>query len=416
MVRVMTVQLMPAKGRAMLSPQTSSNGYTNSETTIRQYPQSAERVVFLDWTRAFFMLLGLPFHAALIYAVDGDWLVNDAAQSDVLTWLAATSQTFRMPGFFFIAGYFAALMLAKRGAGLWLQDRTRRLLIPFATGLILLNPLQLALSALARPETAGFGAAFAATIARDPGRLLGHFWFLPTLMLLCLALAAIWPALVRGRDVLIQWAETCGNARCLTPVIAVPLLGFYAIIDMQMAEAAQGGDLGLGSVTGLLLIPPLAAVSYAPWFALGVAAWLAPRLFAVLSHGNIWALVLMATATPFLLHYLAPNPLENFGPGLTARAAFALGAVMAFLWLFRQIAGSGGPRIKRLVDASLIIYLLHQPLIVLAGWLLLPVALPVGVKWVLVIAFALVFSLIFDRAIRQSSPAFWLFHGQARGA
>ena len=145
-------------------------------------PHAAERVAFLDWARAFFMLLGLPFHAALIYAAGSDWLVNDAAQSHALTWFAATSQMFRMPGFFFIAGYFAALMLAKRGVGSWVQDRARRLLIPLATGLILLNPAQLALSALARPEAAGFGAAFGATIARDPGRLLGHFWFLPTLM------------------------------------------------------------------------------------------------------------------------------------------------------------------------------------------------------------------------------------------
>ncbi len=377
-------------------------------------PHAAERVAFLDWARAFFMLLGLPFHAALIYAAGSDWLVNDAAQSHALTWFAATSQMFRMPGFFFIAGYFAALMLAKRGVGSWVQDRARRLLIPLATGLILLNPAQLALSALARPEAAGFGAAFGATIARDPGRLLGHFWFLPTLMLLCLALAAAWPALVRARAAMMHWAEKSANARLLTLAIAVPLLGFYAVIDTQMTDAAQGGDLGLGSITGLLLIPPLAAISYAPWFALGVAAWLAPRLFAVLSQGNIWAPVLMAAAVPFLFHYLAPNPLENFGPGLTARAAFALGAVMALLWLFRQIAGAGGPRVKRLVDASLIIYLLHQPLVVLAGIMLLPTALPVAAKWGLAVVFALTVSLILDAVIRYSGWAHWLFHGKAR--
>ena len=371
-----------------------------------------QRMVFLDWARAFFMLLGLPFHAALIYAVDSDSLVNDTTQSTALTWFAAASQTFRMPGFFLIAGYFSAMMLAKRGTASWLRDRSMRLLIPLATGLILLNPMQLALSTMARPNEAGFGAGFAATIARDPGRLLGHFWFLPTLMLLCFALAAAWPMLVRGRDKFMRWSENAAQFRLLTPAIAAPLLAFYAIIDSQLT--AGGGDMGLTTMAGFLLIPPLAAISYAPWFALGVAAWLAPRLFTVLSHGNIWALVLMGVALPFALHYLAENPLENFGPGLLARAAFALGAVMTLLWLFRQIAGGGGPRVKRLVDASLIIYLLHQPLIVLAGWMIMPVAAPVGVKWALVVAVALLASLALDRIIRQSGMAHWMFHGRAR--
>ncbi len=374
----------------------------------------AERLAFLDWARAFFMLLGLPFHAALIYAVSGDWLVNDRGQSHILTWFAAASQTFRMPGFFFIAGYFAAMLLAKRGTSAWIKDRARRLLIPLATGLILLNPAQLAISALARPEAGGFAASVAATIGRDPGRLLGHFWFLPTLMLLCLTLAAAWPIVLRGRSTWMAWSEKMARVRLLTPTIAVPIVAFYAIIDSLLTGG--GGDMGLGTIMGFLLIPPLAAISYTPWFALGVAAWLSPRLFAVLSHGNMWALMLMAVSLPFALYYLAANPLENFGPGLTARAAFALGSVMTLLWLFRQIAGAGGPRVKRLVDASLIIYLLHQPLIVLAGWLLLPLALPVGVKWVLVVAFALLVSLLLDRVIRLSGLVFWLFHGQARRA
>ena len=373
------------------------------------YP-SSQRVAFLDWARAFFMLLGLPFHAALIYAVGSDWLVNDGPQSTVLTWFAAASQTFRMPGFFLIAGYFAAMMLAKRGAASWLRDRSMRLLVPLATGVVLLNPLQLAISALARPSEAGFEASFAATIARDPGRLLGHFWFLPTLMLLCLALVAAWPILMRGRGALMQGSEKMAHLRLLTPAIAAPLLAFYAIIDSQLT--AGGGDMGLSTIAGFLLIPPLAAISYAPWFALGVTAWLAPRLFAVLSEANIWALALMAAALPFALYLLAANPLENFGPGLMARAAFALGAVMALLCLFRHIAGAGGPRVKRLVDASLIIYLLHQPLIILGGWMIMPFALPIGFKWALVVIFALAMSLALHRFIRKSHVAHWLFHGR----
>ncbi len=98
-----------------------------------------------DSLRAFLMLLGIPYHAAMVYHSRILWDVQSPDKSELLTFVSGVLVSFRMPAFFIVAGYFAAMMLEKRPAAEWLQGRLIRLGIPFLTGLVLLAPLQVAL-------------------------------------------------------------------------------------------------------------------------------------------------------------------------------------------------------------------------------------------------------------------------------
>ncbi|MDU0354329.1 acyltransferase family protein [Paraglaciecola aquimarina] len=94
---------------------------------------SHSRVHYMDNLRAFAMLLGIFFHAALAYSpmLNQIWPTSDPQNSAIVDVLAFFSHTFRMPLFFIIAGFFAALLLNKQGLGAMIKNRLLRVTLPF---------------------------------------------------------------------------------------------------------------------------------------------------------------------------------------------------------------------------------------------------------------------------------------------
>ena len=95
-------------------------------------PPSPGRFYYLDNLRAFAMLAGLLFHAALAYSpmAQGFWLSADPQQHPLFDVFAWASHLFRMPLFFFIAGFFAALLWQKAGGLGFMQNRLLRVALP----------------------------------------------------------------------------------------------------------------------------------------------------------------------------------------------------------------------------------------------------------------------------------------------
>ena len=95
---------------------------------------SHSRVHYMDNLRAFAMLLGVFFHAALAYspALKEVWLPASPQTSEVVDFMAFFSHTFRMPLFFLIAGFFCALLIQKRGLGAMLKNRLMRITLPLS--------------------------------------------------------------------------------------------------------------------------------------------------------------------------------------------------------------------------------------------------------------------------------------------
>ena len=92
-----------------------------------------ERFHALDGARAIMLLLGIPFHTAAMYSLNGGWLVDAHEPSRAASLISTLVHAFRMQGFFILAGFFAAMLLARRPPGQWLSSRVKRLLVPFAS-------------------------------------------------------------------------------------------------------------------------------------------------------------------------------------------------------------------------------------------------------------------------------------------
>ena len=136
--------------------------------------QAEERLHSMDHLRALAMLAGVLFHAALAYSplMHPIWPTADTGRSIVVDGAAWFLHLFRMPLFFVVAGFFAALLVARRGLGGLFRNRCARVLLPLLLFLPLPLPLPLRLSLSLRelPGHADIGQRRAASLR--PGRVV----------------------------------------------------------------------------------------------------------------------------------------------------------------------------------------------------------------------------------------------------
>ncbi|WP_165226565.1 acyltransferase family protein [Aquisphaera insulae] len=112
-----------------------------SHTIDQIRPSTSERRHDLDALRAFAMLLGIALHACLSFALGIPWPVQDTQRSGGFVLFFLAVHGFRMPLFFLVSGYFAALLWRRRGPAGLLRNRTLRILIPCLLAMVTINPL-----------------------------------------------------------------------------------------------------------------------------------------------------------------------------------------------------------------------------------------------------------------------------------
>ena len=136
------------------------------------------------------MMLGVALHAAVAYMQTplGDmWGFQDVQTHVGFDVFVAFVHSFRMPVFFVMAGFFAALLYEQRGANRMVRNRVQRVLCPLVIGWMVLFPLTVGGFAFA--QLGGDASALVAAIhlVASAGLLehvqLIHLWFLYDLLL-----------------------------------------------------------------------------------------------------------------------------------------------------------------------------------------------------------------------------------------
>ena len=87
----------------------------------------------MDNLRAIIMMMGITFHSAIAYGVtfQNIWLSASMTSSPLFDFFTLFTHLFRMQLFFLISGFFAMLVIKKRGLKGFLKNRTLRILLPF---------------------------------------------------------------------------------------------------------------------------------------------------------------------------------------------------------------------------------------------------------------------------------------------
>ncbi|HEX2862754.1 MAG TPA: acyltransferase family protein [Lacunisphaera sp.] len=359
---------------------------------------TSPRLDHLDATRAFALVLGVVFHAALSFSpYFMGWAVQDVSTGPRVPDFMLVSHSFRMELFFVLAGFFSQGMLQRQGLGAFLRSRAIRIGGPFVAGWFLLRPLIMSGwimgGASMRGEYdfwAGIRAGFA-TLKTLPTDLFtgSHLWFLYYLLLITtLALLLRW--VFRTADRCFAGGQMRARADGATNWLARS--GWALPLLVLPTAVALGGMRHWGMDTpdrSLWPHLPVLAV-YGGFFGLG---WLFGRQpGAIASFGRLTlARALLAAGSIVLTLKLGGIQADPGHPYYTAaRVGFTLGyAVLMWtlvaltLGIFRRFYSQPRPAIRYLADSSYWMYLIHLPVVV---WLQVAVA-EVPLHWSLKLAF-----------------------------
>lgn len=149
------------------------------------------RIYSFDSLRAIMMLLGLVLHSAIPYVLFQYSVIFDPNPGLLYNdYLVDLIHKFRMPIFFFVAGFFGAMLFYERQPLKMIKNRISRIVYPFIVFLIILWPINVFTTSYATLRFSGSADAFA--IASSKFNKLDtfipqetvHLWFLYYLILI----------------------------------------------------------------------------------------------------------------------------------------------------------------------------------------------------------------------------------------
>lgn len=365
-----------------------------------------ERRYFLDWLRVLAFAGLAAFHVGLLYTT---WTYN--LKSPVLhpgvEWLLEALIPWRMALLFLISGVACRFLIAKLGSAGFARDRLVRLLPVIVTGMLLVNPLQVWVQLLAQGDTTKGYLDFWLTsyLRSDPAAIaaLGrpmptwdHLWFLVYLLAYALLLAALARVLARaGRRAppLVLLLIAPGLWMVATDV----LIGTVAPVTHAFVNdwAAHLKWLGLFA-TGALL-----ALNDEFWSRLQVWRW---RL--LIATGALLSILLACRG---VLLGEADDLFWTIAYRM-AQGAYGWTAILAITGFAARWLNRPSPALGYLNEAVLPIYVLHQPALLVAAYLLFPLRLPLPIEVGLLLAAATLAPLVIHHvAIRPFGPVRRMF-------
>ena len=363
-----------------------------------------QRLHHWDFSRALYLVLGIPFHAAVIYSLSHEWSVASPDKSQLLTWLADFLHSFRMPGFFLLAGLFSMMLLDRQGAWPWLRSRLVRLGLPLLFATLLIVPFQISVQQIALAVSGTVPASqLPARISADLTHFgepwIAHLWFLWVLIAYCIGLAIL-QALSRGtlRARLEAFVAWVGDNRILS------LAAFAAICEL--AARAQEIVVAASPYYGNAVINYNLYVIY---FGFGALVYSSRKINDLLLRPGLLAALAGVALVTF--SQVPHTDLINHTLKVMAAIFGALLIVGYISNLAHRHFNRPDARVRKLVDASFTIYLFHHPVIYVLATLFLMVDLPPVIEFTVIAISAGFISYAIHLAVSRSAVLTLMFNG-----
>jgi len=353
-------------------------------------PVMDDRLHGLDLLRALMMLLGIVLHGAQMYMtmeLGFDYYV-DPVSSSSMDALLITINTFRMPLFFLLSGFFAAMIFSRRQLSGMVENRLRRIALPM---LFFLPPLSLVLSVQWIVAT---NLTEAGLLSLDTGLLkypyllwnnTHHLWFLYYLLII---LSVIGLATIVWSRLPASVTEAIGRMLIRLPIMGSRVLVVLGLMFGAMAYHRYVGRLG-GNIIWQPYWPSVAffgvctLLGWGLYFRQALLSVFAKRCWgylgvAVLSLGvALWAFLSQGEAGGEV--YTTRHSVLVFSNGLSVSFFMA-----AFLGLFCRYFNQFNPKARYLSDSAYWTFLLHQPVLLLLAIPMYDWSVPAEVKFLIV--------------------------------
>ena len=364
-------------------------------------PSATTRYYDIDWLRVFATLVVFLFHAAKPFAID-PWHIKNARVDPTLDFMIGLIDLWMMPLLFVVSGMSIALSLGSRTGKAFVQERAKRLLIPFLFGLFFLSPIQVYIERLHYQQFNGsflqflphaFEGLYLDYAGEGNFAWFGiHLWYLGALLIYSLFLLSLFLTLSHS-----TWQ---GSLTRLGTRLENPGLLLLTALPLMWLSTLNPSGLGWRKL-GMWNFPIyLALLIY------GFLIIQTLKRYAVL-HRYRWLTILI-----FLVSGLVAAPLDGaeygtmeFFVGQAARGLAMWSFILFLLGVFYPLRKTNSQSLRYTSQMVLPFYILHQPVILVVGYfLLLPLGLPPLAKYNLLVVISLpIIVVIFEFLVRRSN-------------
>lgn len=304
------------------------------------------RLYYLDNLRAFCMVFGVFLHAQAM------------GSFGIFNGIFLTSGLFRMQTFFWVSGFFAALLISKKEIGEFYRSRLLNLGVPLLSTIILLNPATIYfLFGFEYRTNYNSYTVLEATKYIEGQEFVGglelHLWFLYVLI----GYVLLAPILLRGLSFFIPLFQMLNKAY-ISLVLAL-IIGLY--------WAGFNGAVRTSDIQLYRLVSPFA--KYLPFFVCGLLCFRTPKVFQSI-HRISLPLVLMVVPL-FVIDFMELYS----GPAWGLLSIFSK-SMMSFLLLnimlivFMRAFNGNTPAWKLLSSKIYTIYLFHPFFLYGIAWVM----------------------------------------------
>jgi glucans biosynthesis protein C len=360
----------------------------------------SERVYYIDWLRIMAVFLLFFFHTARIFDPWENFYIQNAQKSlfifDYFIWLIWPWQ---MSLFFFLAGASSYFALGFRSGKIYLNERCKRLLIPFIFGVLVLVPPQSYIGLISHSGSSisflDWFPQFFSLRKEDMGGYFmgghtwGHLWFIFHLFVYSIVAAPLFiymrgasgkkfidklallftrPGIIYTIPVILAILRSLPEVVGGNPVYYITLFicGYIMMSDKRFSDTADRHKL-------IFLIA-------------------GPVLFSLLITG-IFTGLLPGDNPPNWFKLTLGIYTGGFVPWFF---------IMALMSYGRRYLDFSNRFLKYFSEGSYPIYILHQSVIIIVGYFIVYLALPTGIKYsgITISSFAICI-ILYDVLIRR---------------
>lgn len=313
----------------------------------------------IDWLRVITIGLLLIYHIAIVFQPWGVFIgFIQSDESLVSLWIPMSMlNIWRIPLLFFVSGMGVCFAIRKRNWKQLLLERTKRIFLPFVFGVFFIVPIHMMI----------WQKYYTQDVVYNPSE--GHLWFLLNIFIYVIVLSPVFYYLIKNENGKINnWFKKIYKTPLGLLFISIPFILEGILVN---PEAYEMYALTLhGYVLGVL------AFFFGFNFVLnGKTLW--PTLLK-------WRWLFLAIALTFFFVRFFAFDLKTPNYIMPIESCVWIFAVFGFAY---KHLNRPSKALSYLSQGAYPIYILHMVFLYLGSYIILPLELPVFIKFILIIAF-----------------------------
>jgi len=365
--------------------------------------KSVQRRYDLDWLRVLAFSAVFLYHCSRFFDSDG-WHIKNSTSSPLVDTLKSIFDLWGMPLIFMVSGAAIFFALRPGKAFRFLQDKVWRLLVPLALGILVLGPPQMYLTRLTHGQFQGSFLEYLPLYFRDWRLWNGdfqwtgvHLWYLAYLFLFTLVLLPLFAALKSRTGQRVTGFIARLSARpgviflWVLPGVLLIILGDpYGLMGPAPTEDVTRLFLFPFVIYGFLVFSDLRiqqAIIRQRWIAL------------------VLALVLILVS-PVITGILEGDPsYPVYALGILLVGVLMWSCLLAVLGFGMRYLTANNRLLAYANEAVLPFYVLHQPVILIIGFFVISLPIPILAKYLMIVTLAFGITLsLYEFGIRRVNP------------